>query len=249
MNKKMPQANAELIFLLCIPPTIYLLLYLKITKQYKELIAGLSKFLIYSWGLEAILRFSVAASLILQFGEWYTYRSLYILEKFNLVLFMLYMFNLKTVQIYMDDDNDTEEAVEARLKGLKFWRFYFCAAIAIGFVFDGIESLTDYETRTCLYNHYALYNLVQEFFVLIAFRSASVYLLVMGWNFMKLFREYGHTKTYGGEVFMFFIFCITIPSNILDCIIEPLTRYKISIDCFNDCYECSDKKKHVIAIL
>ena len=97
-----------------VPPLLYLPLMFYTFSKYKVL--GMNKFLLISWAFESFMR------IFFIFIEQFAYEGLEVpkqyfyaialLNTINMLIFSLQIFLLKTVQIYMDSRNKTEEDIK-----------------------------------------------------------------------------------------------------------------------------------------
>ena len=92
---------------------------------------------------------------------------------------------------------------------------------------------------------YVRYDLAQAVIATCIYLSTDIYLLVLGWRLLRMFRKYGHVTIYDGDILIVVVFVLLIPGRI-NALLLPTIRYNSVL--VKD-YTCSEDMKRFIEVL
>ena len=104
-----------------------------------------------------------------------------IFDTCNVLLFRIFIFSLKTVQIYMDERNETDADILWSLKNLSFLRYVYCLFVLIYVIsFEVVELCIDngWENK----DTYAWYNLFYKGAALVVYTICDIFMINLAWN-------------------------------------------------------------------
>ena len=126
---------------------VYFVMFALTLFKYGKVIQRLNKWLLYSSAVEASLRVAHGLSVVIGDPESIGVLAIDImlqsLFSVNFVLFLNVIFRLKTISIYLDDNNMTKSQIKAQLLELKQLKFgylsFYGSYVALDFIVDNVR--------------------------------------------------------------------------------------------------------------